>query len=513
MHCFVCVSTVPNPEPYDPFAIIVDEASLKRRSLHGSLMTVISQGVRFVVQLGSQVILARLLFPSDFGLLAMVYPVLGFIQVFGDIGLGQAIVQRSTLIQAHVSALFWINIAFSFVVACVVFAVAPAVAWVYGEPRVISLMFVLGLLIPISALGIHPFALLSRQMRFSWLAWNEVISSVAGIGATIVLAWQGWSYWSLVAGQIVSTLVGLALAWRLCGWLPSRPKLVPSVWIDLKFGSNLAGANIASFLTTSADNILVGLTTGQVALGLYDRSYRLVVQPIGQMLSPISRVAVPLLSRLHDRPSLYRSTYLKMFQLLMFITVPAMLICITNSEAMIHIFLGSNWAEAAPIFSWICVGGLTSGIYSSAYWMFTSQGRTREMRQFTVVAAGINIASFIGGSYWGVVGIAASGALVFVIITTPLFLYGATRCGPVQFRDLVQCTIPFVLLSVVTYLGLFFLARSFAVTPLITVTICTLFSYAAFLVFAMLTPNGRQVFGEAVVSIQAIWNKRRRVGS
>jgi PST family polysaccharide transporter len=82
--------------------------------------------------------------------------------------------------------------------------------------------------------------------------------------------------------------------------VPLAPQIVPSAWIDLKFGGNLTGANLATFITTAGDNITVGVMTGRVSLGLYDRSYRLVVGPLGQMLTPIGRVALPLLSRLID---------------------------------------------------------------------------------------------------------------------------------------------------------------------------------------------------------------------
>jgi PST family polysaccharide transporter len=168
------------------------------------------------------------------------------------------------------------------------------------------------------------------------------------------------------------------LGWSSCGWFPSRPAFHEKAWTDLQFSGNLTGTNLATYITASADNVIVGLTTGAVSLGLYDRSQRLVVQPLNQMIAPVSRVAVPLLSRLVERPYEYRAAYIRILKALLFISMPAMLVCISNGHIVIETLLGERWLAAAPVFSWICVGGLASAFYSSVYWLLISQGRTRD---------------------------------------------------------------------------------------------------------------------------------------
>lgn len=499
------MSALSDPAANDPFAVAVDTAGLKRRSVHGSLVTVASQGTKMLIQLASQMLLARLLVPADFGLLAMIAPVIAFIMVFNDIGLGQAIVQRPVLVQDQVSALFWVNLALSCALACLVASLAPLLAWAYGEPHVIGAMVVVSILIPISALGINPTALLSRQMRFGRIAGNEVAAALAGVVTAVFCAWHGWGYWSLVAGQFASTITGNALAWTICGWHPSRPKFVQSAWTDLKFGGNLTGANLATFIITSGDNIIVGVMTGRVSLGLYDRSYRLVVAPLGQMLTPISRVALPLLSRLIDRPDAYKAAYLKIFRALLLVTVPGLLVCITSGDVIIRVFLGNRWIDAAPIFSWVCVGGLTAGIYSSASWLFISQGRTREYRHFTTVASIINVVTFVVGAYfWNIVGVAALGALGYVLLTTPLMLYGATRFGPVQVRDLVRCGASFAARGAIVYAMLVVAEHYLAIYGIAWIVAATLFSYAGFFGLALLSQRDRELFREGIGLLTAL---------
>jgi polysaccharide transporter, PST family len=495
----------------DPFAVGGDADGLKRRSVRGSFATVLSQGAKMVIQVGSQIALARLLFPAEYGLIAMAYPVIALVQVFNDIGLGQAIVQRPTLVQEQVSALFWVNIATSCLLACLVALLAPLAAWVYGEPRLVSLTVVLGLTLPMAAASLVPGALFARHMRFGLLARNEVMASLGGAATTIICAMNGLSYWSLVIGQFANLIVGSILIWSACAWRPSRPQFAASVWSDVKFGANITLSNLATFVTTSADNMIVGLTTGKVSLGLYDRSYNLVVRPIGQMLAPMSRVAVPLLSRLVDEPEKYRAAYLQMVRVATLLIVPAMLVCISNAALLIHIFLGPRWSAAAPIFSWLCVGGLTSGIYASTFWLLISQDRSQELRLFASLAAIVNVASYLIGAVWGVIGIAIAASLGFVLLTTPLMLFVSTRHGPVRIRDIIWCSLPYIATGTLVYGILVFSLNRIVPHGLLSLIFVTLTAYGIFVSLSLISAPNRQLLRAAVRSLKGLLPARASV--
>lgn len=436
------------------FDVIMDMNALKRASITGSAATAVAQVVKMISQFGSQIILARLLFPEDFGLVAMIFPVLALIQIFGDLGFAQAIIQRPTLTQPQVSSLFWINLAIGMALGCIIAAIAPIAALMYSEPRLTAPMQALAIMLPIATLGVHPAALLTRRMRFGVLAISEVAAALSGIAASIGCALQGWSYWSLVAGSLVSVLVNMALNWSRCNWRPSFPSLAPSLRSDLKFGGGITVSNLSNFVTTSGDAIIIGVTLGKTALGLFDRSYRLVVQPINQLIAPIGRVALPLLCRLADRPEGYRRTFLDLFQGLFLMTAPIMLICSSNAAVLVNWLLGPRWSEASPIFAWICVGGLTAGVFQSAIWLFVSQARTGELARHLLAAAVINLTSYLLGAIGGIIWIAALGSISFTLLTTPLVLRGATRVGPVTARHLVEVTTPIVVQSLLAYAAL-----------------------------------------------------------
>ena len=486
------MSIPPDPVAHDHFSVPFSKDSLKGRSIRGSLIIGLGQIFKTVLSIGSQVILARLLFPADFGLIAMVYPVIAFIQVFNDLGFGQVIIQRPVLEQMRVSALFWANLTISCALALTVMLLSPTVAWLYGEPRVTGILVFLALILPVAALGIHPVALLTRQMEFEVLARNEVAASIIGVTVTVLAAWLGMSYWSLVLGQLCITIAGDTFGWMACKWRPSRPSRHGDAWTDLKFGGNITGANIASYITTSSDNIIIGAINGKVALGLYDRSYRLVVQPIGQMISPISRVALPLLSRLVESPDEYRTAYLRIVRVLILFTIPGMLVCIVNASTMINVLLGDRWVNAVPIFAWICVGGLTSALYTSLVWLFISQGRTGDMRNYLALASLLNLASYIIGAFWGIVAVAASAACVFVLITTPLVLFGATRSGPVRLGEIGAIIFTFATEGALVYMILLFQSSTSPLSGLSQIIAATFVAYGVFGLFTVVIPQERR---------------------
>lgn len=475
----------------DLFTSRLESRELRRETLRGLIATFSSATIRSSAQFCSSIVLARLLLPADFGLLAMVAPIIAFIQVFSDLGLGQAIIQRETIEPSRVSALFWLSLALSCGLTTVVVLLAPATALLYGQHDLIVLTIALGFLVPISALSVCPNALLTRQMRFGTIAKVELLANGAGIGTSITFAWLGAGYWSLVSGQFAAALVHVVLIWRACPWRPSLPAPSQSLMNDLKFGGGLTLANIATLASSTVDNVIVGLSGGPVALGLYDRSYRLAVQPLNQAIAPIGRVSVPLLSRLNGKDEEYRAAYLYIVNTILVASVPGLLVCICSGQAVIATFFGQKWIDAAPIFSWICVGGLAAGVFNSLSWLFVSQGRISEMMRFMLAASTISVLSFAVGTLWGVIGIAAVSAGTFAAITTPLVLYGATRRGPVSLQSVVTGLLPFLCCAVAAYGALTLVLHSVVLIDLTKVTVGLVTCYGTFIAALSAFPSGR----------------------
>ena len=372
------------------------KANLGARTARGGAVTIASQGFKFVASIAATVVLARLLRPADYGLVGMVAVVTGFVTMFKDLGLSAATVQREEITHAQVSTLFWVNVALSVGVAALTAAIAPAVAWFYGEPRLtaITLAYCVGFLF--GGLTVQHEALLRRQMRFGVLALAEVAALLASIVVTVLLAWYGAGYWSLVGGHLALSLVYMIGAWAACGWMPGAPERGSDVRSMLAFGGNLTGFSIVNYFARNLDNLLIGRFWGSQQLGLYAKAYQLLLLPIDQINSPFTTVAVPALSRLNDAPERYRRAYLRILEKVAMLTMPGIAFMVAVSDWVVLIVLGPQWTEAGRIFAVLGVAALVQPITNTTGWLFITQGRARHMLQWGFVGGTISSSIVVG---------------------------------------------------------------------------------------------------------------------
>lgn len=428
--------------------------TLKRRSVHGAATTALAQCIRLGLQLGSQVVLARLLAPSAFGLVAMVMPITGFVQLFNDMGLVQATIQRPTISRAELSALFWTNVVLSTLLAAVLAACGPLVAWFYHEPRTAPVTAALASLLFLGGLSAQPMALMNRSLRFLSLAVIDVAASVAAAAAGIGCALAGAGYWALVAMQAANSATILLLAWAFAGWQPSSPAWTPGVGALLRFGGHVTAYNVVNYFSYNLDNVLIGSVWGDVALGYYDRAFRLMLLPVMQVMAPFSRVALPLLSRLQDDPERYRAAYSRAIRAALLLAVPGIAFAIVMGRPLIVAVLGLRWSPTAPIFAWLGAGALAVPMNASLSWLFISQNRPRQQLLWCCTGTAMLVMSFVLGLPWGPVGVAASGSIVTWLLQTPMLVWAATRLGPVSLSDFGRAVYPLLIVALATLTGL-----------------------------------------------------------
>jgi PST family polysaccharide transporter len=289
----------------DELKVHFDQDALRRRSISGGAATFAAQVIRFVFQTASQIILAHLISPKEFGLVAMVVPLIGLVQLLNDLGLSQATIQRPEISQRELSALFWLNVSGTLVLSLLIVLMAPVVSWFYGQPRLTAITASLSVAVILAGLSAQHMALLNRRMQFVPLASIDVVSTAVAAIIGIAAAALGWGYWALVAMQVGNAGAVLVLSWTLARWRPSRPRVEHGIGSMVQFGGSIMAYNVFEYFTVNLDNVLVGATYGGLALGLYDRAYKLMIQPLGHITAPFTRVAVPLLSRLQDRADSY----------------------------------------------------------------------------------------------------------------------------------------------------------------------------------------------------------------
>lgn len=395
------------------------QADLKGHAVRGGVVTIAAQGIKFCLQLGSIVVLARLLTPDDFGLVAMVTAVTGFVAIFKDAGLSMATVQKAEIDHNQVSTLFWINVAISLGLMCLTAALAPAVAWFYHEPRLTRIALALAGAFIIGGLTIQHQALLRRQMHFGALALIEIISMLVGAVTGIVSAWYGADYWALVLMQIGTAVVSAGGVWFASGWRPGLPIRGSGIRPMLAFGGHLTGFSFVNYFSRNVDAILIGKFIGAEALGLYSKAYGLFMMPISQIRTPLYQVAMPALSSLGNQPERYAKYYQRIVDILCSLVFPISLYCMLEADFLIKTILGPQWLGAVPVFRILAVAGLFHVCTGTAGLVQLSLGFSKRYLYWGIVGACTFITAFVLGLPYGIEGVAISLAIANAAIFLP----------------------------------------------------------------------------------------------
>jgi len=417
-------------------------ADLGRRSRRGGVVLMAAQGVRVLGQMATLVVLARLLSPSAFGLLAMVAAIGAILDLVKEFGLSAATIQRQDITHAQVSTLFWINAGVGGLLGGGLFAAAPLLARFYGQPELTDVARWLSLAFVASGLTVQHWALLRRQMRFAAIAGIETMADLLAFAAAIGLALHGAGYWALVVQRLVSPLLLMAASWIICRWRPARPARADGVRGLLGFGASVTGSGLATAFSRSIDQILIGWLWGPAALGLYERTTRLLMMPVNTINAPVYAAAMPALSRLNDDPARYRAVFGQVMQKLALLTMPAFALAAVTADWVVQILLGPSWEKAIPLVALFSVSAMYLPVLLAVGLLYMSQARTGEMLRATLIDAGFCVAAIVAGLQWGVIGVAAALAMVGLVIRTPVGFWLAARRGPVRAIQIWRAIAP-----------------------------------------------------------------------
>lgn len=408
----------------------------------GAGVTLVGQGLRFGVQVASLVVLARLLSPADFGLVAMVTALLGAADIVRDFGLSSAAIQARTLDDSERTNLFWANLGIGVLCALAVAAAAPLVVWFYGDRRLLVIVFALSWVFVANGASTQFRAELSRNLRFSALVTVDVAAQVVGISSAVVAAVLGAGYWAIVTQQMVVVVVTLGLCVVLCPWRPGRPHRQVSVRRFFSYGGGVLATQLIAYTTRNVDNVAIGGYWGAQPLGLYSRAYQLLMTPLNQINAPLTRVALPILARVQDDKPLYQH-YLERAQLVgCYLTATVLAVAAGLAQPIVGLLFGARWSAVAPLFALLALGGIFRAVSQISYWIFLSRGLTGAQLRLYLVTRPVSIAVMLSGLPWGPTGVAI-GCSVAYFLDFLVQLWWAGRVADVRtwplLRKALQC--------------------------------------------------------------------------
>ncbi|ROP26755.1 lipopolysaccharide biosynthesis protein [Pseudokineococcus lusitanus] len=377
------------------------------------------------IQTAAGLVLARLLFPADFGLLASVYVVTGLTVLFFDLGLSGALVRSRNLTEELKATAFWLNALGGLVFLGLLTALGPLVAGFYGDDRLRWLLPLAGLPFAVGLQVVHS-ALLQRRFAFRALASTELVAAVVGNTLAIVAAAGGAGYFALVVGPPVQALLLTAMQWRLVRWRPRsfiRIAAVRELW---GFSGGLLGYAVVDYGVRSLDVLLLGRFYGPTDVGLYNRAHSLMVLPVQQLNSVLGRVMLPTLSGLGDDLRRVGSAYLQAMRLTLFVALPTLVGMAATAPALINTLWGPRWLDSTVAFQLLCLAGAARVLTGGTGWIYQSQNRTPLMFRMGVLTGVVVAAGTVIGLPHGLVGVAA-GVTVATWLTVPFNLLVPSR--------------------------------------------------------------------------------------
>ena len=425
---------------------------LKERAVRSGAVVIAAQIGGAVIAIVVVAVLARLLRPTDFGLIAMAFPIVVIATVLRNFGLDIGIINREQLDAALVNSIFWLSLRLNFLMTLALAAMAPALAWFYGEPRLIGVTLALASGVFVLSFGAQHETLLKRQMRFDLLSATNVLSNLAGAIAAVVSALLGAGYWSLVIQTVTTFFVRSLLAWMICDWRP-RWKHAPSGEFDDTLrsmrasGRNLTGTRVLTLASNYFDRVIVGWLAGASVLGLYENGRRLAFFAVDALHSPLLDVAVAGFSRAGSDDARYRSFAIKSVQLVLATTLPVLAFIFVEAGAVTSLVLGARWADAIPFARLLAVAAFAQSLTRILTWFYLSRDETaRQVRWFALQTVVIFAAICFGAWRNGPHGVAWALAAATCLLTIPAIFYGLSQ-SPFTARDFAQAAARPVLVS------------------------------------------------------------------
>ncbi|RLM18274.1 lipopolysaccharide biosynthesis protein [Brenneria alni] len=385
----------------------------------------LSQGFKILVQLLSMVVLARLIPPDEYGLMAMALVVVNLAMLIRDLGTSAAIIQRKELLDKTINAIFWLNVFMGGIVCLFVVVTSPVVAFLFHQEKLILVLCLISLSFPLGSSSATHLALLERQSKFRKVALIEVSSSLVSFIAAVSMALMGYGVLSLVIQILVLNLLSTIQLWHASDWRPSLKKIwdINELKNIFGFSANLTFFNFINYFSRNVDSMIIGHYMSANILGAYSLAYRVMLFPLQSLTFVASRALFPILSQYQDDPEKTRKVYSDVIYYILIIVMPLMLGVAVLSKEFVLIVFGDKWMLTSDILIWLAPTAIIQSVLSTSGTIFMSKGRTDTLMLLGVIGAILQVSAFLIGVKFGIIIFAQLYFLANVINLFPVMFF------------------------------------------------------------------------------------------
>lgn len=434
--------------------------ALGERTARGVKWSYVSTLVNVTLQLGLAAVMARLVAPQAYGLIAMASVALRFATYFSALGLGSALVQKRELSRDEVSGAFASSLYVGVLMYAAVFLAAPLAAAAFDMPAVVPVLRVLGVTLLAGAVGSTGQNLLRREMRFRELAKIEIASFALGYGVVGVgMALRGWGVWALVGSALAQAVISQGL----CTWVARPPMGIFFRWRVVRplygFGVRVSLLGFLEFVGGNLDTMAVGRLAGASALGVYNRGNTLAMLPLQQLTDAIARVLLPTFGRLQAEHQRLRRGYLLSMTLIAAVVIPVACGMAAGAREIVRVLLGPGWAGAAEVMPFLAIAVCMEMLTRFGAVLLEATARLKVKLAIQVGYMVLLVSLFVFAARFGVVGFAAAW-MVGMTVYHLAYLVALSRFLAIGWRDWARVYAGAVATGAATAAAVYVLSRA-----------------------------------------------------
>lgn len=452
--------------------------SLRDKAASGAIWKTIERIVSQAVHFGLGIVLARLLNPSDFGIIGMLAIFIAIANTLQDCGFGSALIQNKSRTQSDFSTAFYFNIISSIAIYFLLFFSAPIIANFYAMPLLKDVTRVLSISVILNGLVGVQMAKLNIEFRFRFISIISIIGQIVTGVVGIVLAYRGFGVWALVYQSLAASAIVALIIWVSAQWHPSLTFSKQSFKKLFSFGGNMLGVGIINVIYSNLYTIVIGKFFSPTLVGMYNRANSYANLPASFVMDMAVRVNFPILASIQDDDERLLRAYKKLLRVPFFILYPILVGIIILAKPLIILMIGEKWLPCVPMLQLLCIGSMFSPLNAINSNLLYVKGRSDLSLRLEFIKKPLGLiflfALIPAGIYWLIAGRALYSVLVYAIncyYTKRILNYGLWE----QIKILIPILLQVAAMATACYLSISYIESNIA--QLITGSIVSIVVY------------------------------------
>lgn len=428
--------------------------SLKNQTISAMLWSTIGKFGTMGIQFITNMVLARLLMPEDFGTIGMLNIFIVISETFIIGGFGQALIQKKSPTHVDYTTVFYWNLVASIVMYVLLYFFSPTISRFYQMPQLVSIVRVYGLVLIISAFSIVQNNQLQKKLKFKTLSTRGIVAATFGTAVSVIMALRGYGVWSLVASQLVNAVVSVFLLWRLSSWRPTWEFSRKSFKELFSFGSLMAISSLVDQFYKEIQGLIIGKWYSAADLGYYSQAKKLENIPTSSLSQIVSQVTFPVFSKLQDDKDKLKAGVRKCTTAVTYLNFPLNILLIVIAAPLIRLLYGPNWDSSIVYFQLLNIVGLFYTISTMNNSIIKALGKSKIFLIVRISQRSVGLLLIVWGACYSIMGLllgVIASQFVNYFITTSvnkrLLGYGIAS----QIQDIGTSLVISIIVGVVTF--------------------------------------------------------------